>query len=240
MTTAVDTATTAADETAQVATEVETPDFDLARFKDAVENVISDPSDISKEDINKARVEYRALSRKGMTAARNYVESEGTKAVMEGNLPQAQALIKLGQELKKAPSTAGQGKGSSTRPTDPTEAYLQDISVVQLAYSLVALNKPKEVAGDVDTRLAAILTEDAQTQGLAYREWIENKFEGEEPEAPEFVKQAARVSLGRAPKGQGRKGKAIEEAKAAEEAAQAAETVDPAAAQAEAYAEQVG
>jgi hypothetical protein len=211
--------TAAAVETEKVETEV----VDLSAFKDAVENVISDPADVSEEDTKAAQHEYRELSRKGKAGARSYVEDQTANAVLAGNLGQAQALLALADALRNS-GTKTSGPSAPRKPKNPTDSYVEHVAQIQLAYSLSVLNAPENLDEDWKERVQAKCDADAQTRAQAYRAFVEAKQEGDEPEATESEKAGARISLGRAPKGQGRKPKGVEEAEKA--AAAAAENQD--------------
>ncbi|URG17461.1 hypothetical protein Mbo2_091 [Rhodococcus phage Mbo2] len=208
------------------ATENATPEVeaDLTEFKAVVELVSGATDETAKDATDKARTVYRDLGRKGMAAARSYLSDLGNKIVLEGDLDKAQKVIKLSQDiLKPAPSAKKGGSSANKAPKDPTAEHIDHVAAIQLGYSLSILEAPEGIAEDWRERAAAKADEEAQTQAQEYRRFLLNKQEGTEPNVPEFVKAGARISLGRAPKGQGRKPKAVEEtALAAAEAGEAA------------------
>lgn len=195
---AVETATAPAEQPAA------TVEADLSGFQDAVLNVIADPTNVDPADVEKARAEYLKLDRKGKAAARAHVSEGSQTAVFNGNLPEAQALMRLNQELVVPTQT--KGKTGGAKPKDPTEAFALEQATAQLAYSLTVLNKPEAVDDEaLAAKLGELVTEDVQALADQYRTWVSNGSKGDEPELPEYAKAAARISLGRSPKGQGRK-----------------------------------
>lgn len=89
---------------------------------------------------------------------------------------------------------------------DPVEAAVALTAQIQLAYAVSMATAPAGVdSADYSARVSASLTENDQSDAIAYRNWIEAGQTGDEPNVSELAKSAARISLGRSPKGQGRK-----------------------------------
>jgi hypothetical protein len=197
--------------------ETETP-VDLSKFNDAVSDAISDGAP-SKDDVKSVRQAYGELEpRRGKSAARARLDDDIREAVESGNVLGAQSLY----ALKDAIAKSGGLKGGRTAaaPKNPTEAQVARVLAIQLGYALAFTIVPEGVDPDWKDQVKADSTLEAQAK--EYRTWLENGQEGEEPSVPESAKAGARISLGRAPKGQGRKPK-----KDGDTAAEAAPAASP-------------
>jgi len=191
---------TAAAETTEAPEEV----VDLREFNDAVTNAISD-GDPGKEELRAVRRVYGTLeARKGKYAARAQVDEDIRSAIQSGNLRDAQALYIVKDALTKGGLSSGGGGSKSAK--NPVEAHLTTMASIGVAWSLVQANGPAGAdPADLQTRAQALITTDTISQAQEYVNWLNSDQEGDEPDVPEVAKAAARVSLGRAPKGQGRK-----------------------------------
>lgn len=101
-------------------------------------------------------------------------------------------------------SKRGPGRPPKGEHAQPVLRYVSHAESLQKAFGLVALdrNRPEELAPDWWQHLPRDVT-DAQT----YRDWLlsDPVERGDEPRIAEVDKRAARLSIGRAPGGQGRK-----------------------------------
>ena len=195
MTAVVDPTVTEA--TATTATEAP---VDLSKFNDAVSNAISDgaPSD---DEIKAVRRVYGELEpRKGKSAARAKLDDDIKESIENSNVVSAQALFKIKDAIVKS----GGLKGTRTAaPKNPTEAHVSNVLAIQLGYSLAYSN----VADGVDANWVDQVksTPELEADAQKYRAWLSGGQEGTEPEVSDAAKAGARISLGKAPKGQGRK-----------------------------------
>lgn len=199
--------TTATEATEAVAVEP-TEVVDLTAFEEAVLEVVEDPENVSEEATLAARTAYQALGRNGKTAARKHVETAAVDAVMAGNLPEAQTLHRLKDEILK-PIPADTKPRAPRKPKNPTEGVVAGIVAIQLGYALAvqAAMNTENIDANWQEQVSVLATGEAQERAGAYVAWLLAKQEGVEPEVSELEKAAARVALGRAPKGQGRKPK---------------------------------
>lgn len=222
---------------ASESTSTQADEPDLTEFQEAAAAVLAADADAVADATNTARKAYRETGRKGMAAIRAYLSDESNRVILvEGDLDKAQKLIKLSQDILKPAPSKKKDQVQKT-PKDITADYIEHVAAIQLGYSLSILEAPAALAEGWKEQVQVKADETAQEQARTYRIFLENKQEGEEPDVPEFVKAGARISLGRAPKGQGRKPKAVEEA--AERDAVAAVQAEAAPVQAEAAAEPV-
>lgn len=224
------------DETVTEATATETPTpsedsvetekatVDLTSFEAAVEALLGAPEGTDPADLVFAvRREYHEHDRNGKTAARKFVEDRQITAIMNSDVAGAQTLIRLKDEMIKPMPVSGAPRAPKP-PKNSTEDVVAQIASIRLAYSLAMLraNSNELLDAGWNEQVDELATSESQDRSAAYAAWLEAKQEGEEPQANEVEKAAARISLGRAPKGQGRKPKNVEDAaKAAAEASDA-------------------
>lgn len=236
MTAPVDTAAeTVTEDTAATPTpatenvEVEKEPVDLTAFQAAVDALIAavtaNPASELTDELFEVRKEYHELDRVGKAAARKAIEDGAVAAIMGSRVTEAQALLRTKDEMLKAVPASGTPRAPRT-PKNVTDEVVATLAGIQLAYSynMVSAQENPALDDDWQERVANAATQDAATRVAAYVGWLEAKQEGAEPEANDIEKAAARIALGRAPKGQGRKPKAVEEAAKAAEAAEGEST----------------
>ncbi|WKW85539.1 hypothetical protein SEA_REYNAULD_87 [Rhodococcus phage Reynauld] len=178
----------------------------LSAFKDLIADAIVEAPDCSDEQKNSVYEEYVGLDRNAKTTARTFVESEIRDAVRERKFPEAQVL----SDLRDGMVSAAKSAAASTprkRNRNRTEETVATILPIQLGYSLAMIAAQEEAGLDPNwqEQIAAGATPEAQERAQQYRNWLLNNQSGEEPEANEAEKAGARISLGRAAKGQGRR-----------------------------------
>ncbi len=191
MTAAVDT-----EAVAEAAEEV----VDLSAFTEAVEEVSVEEAGNPKNDNVKAvRQAYTDLSRKGKAAAKKWLADEGQKAVESDDFARAKLLGRLRDNGTKVIAAS---TGESTRKGDD-EKLVEVIKGLAIGYGVATARAAAGVATDWQERSA--VTDEDVAAASAYADWIAGGQEGTEPTATDDQKAGARVSLGRGPKGQGRK-----------------------------------
>lgn len=218
---------TGAESATSAAENAEKAPVDTTAFEVAVETLLEvAPGADNSAEIFEVRREYHEFDRNGKTVARKLVEERATTAIMNSDIHGAQVLIRLKDEMIKPMPVSGTPRAPKA-PKNSSDDVIAQIAAITLAYSLAfgdAKNNPAMDA-DFEAKVAELATADAQQRSAAYATWLKNKQEGDEPQISEIEKAAARISLGRAPKGQGRKPKGVEEAAKAA-AAQADEDID--------------
>ena len=173
---------------------------DLTEFKDAVEEVsVEEAGNPKNENVKALRQVYTDLSRKGKSAAKRWLADEGQKALEDEDYARAKLLGRLRDNGTKVIAAS---TGESTRKGDD-EKLVEVIKGLAIGYGVATARAAGGVATDWDSR-SAVSQEDIDA-AAAYAAWIESGQEGAEPTATDDQKAGARVSLGRGPKGQGRK-----------------------------------
>ena len=189
---------TAAKAAAEAAIAVE-----LSKFNDVVSDAIADGTP-SEEGIKAVRVAYGKLEpRKGKTLARQALDDDIRKAIENGNLIEAQGLFALKDAVLKGALKTGATR--TAKPRNVTASHVERILGIQLGYSLAFTHAPEGV--DADWKDQVKNTPELEKQASEYRAWLESGQEGDEPNVPAVAAAGARISLGRGPKGQGRKPK---------------------------------
>jgi hypothetical protein len=183
------------------ATATEAPaEVDLTGFKQAVENAVSE-SDTSTGEVPEASLaavtaEYRKLEGiKAKNQAKAFV-NEGMKNAMDSDsLAGARAYLNIQETALVA--AAGGSKAERT-PTDPTEAFVQRVAVLQLAYHLVTQSVPEGVTEDWQDKVGTLVSESAG-QATAYQAWLvdESDDKGDEPDTSAVVKNAVKLAEGK-------------------------------------------
>lgn len=129
---------------------------------------------------------------KAKAAVRASIE-QGVKDALQpetGDIPRARALNTIRGEITKS---KGGGPKKDATPADPTEAFVDLVVSLQLAYSHVTQNVPEGVAEDWSDRATKLASETvADVDKLA-----KYKGEGEEPEASNLAKRALKLATGK-------------------------------------------
>jgi hypothetical protein len=122
---------------------------------------------------------------------------QGVKEALDpasGNIPHARALNTIRQEITKA---KGGGKKSEATPSDPTEAFVQQVVALQLAYGQVTQNVPDGVAEDWQVKANALAEKTVGEVDTL------SKYtgEGEEPEVSPLARRALKLATGKVKSG---------------------------------------
>lgn len=178
----------------------ETP-IDLTSFTKAVDAAVAEADEstgtVPEAEVAKVLTEYRNLAGgvKAKNAAKKQLNESMKAAMNEADIVKARAFLELHESM-----TAG---GSSTKtekaPADPTEAFVQKAATLRLAQSLLV---PGEgVQEDWSERVEALVSE-SQAQAEQYLAWVNDEAEdkGDEPEVTSFVRNAVKLSQGKAAK----------------------------------------
>ncbi|AOE44604.1 hypothetical protein SEA_JUMBO_97 [Gordonia phage Jumbo] len=207
--------------------------------------VAANPANFANEDTDEILVireafaklsdkDARRQARTFIRDAKLTADKEMNDAVVTGDaakiVPAAQRAGAYATVIQHGFKVISAERGSVKNAADPVAAAAALVAQIQLAYAVALSDIPAGISvEDFQAKVAEIVTPDEQNAATQYRAFIENGQKGDEPNVSDLAKAAARVSLGRGPKGQGRKPKAAETAadKGAETAA--AETGDAAA-----------
>jgi hypothetical protein len=178
------------------------PAFDLTEFEAAIEAAVEsrdrDTGTIDTSTLGAVNAAYQALDgAKAKAAARKILSDKMFEAMNDVEMAKAKSYHDVQAGLSAAKSaTAG---GRERVPADPTEAFVDRVVAVGLAYQLTSLDVPEGVEGNWQDRANA-KTGDLFTQAQAYKAWREQPEEsrGDAPEIEAPVRAAFRIADGRA------------------------------------------
>jgi hypothetical protein len=148
--------------------------------------------------INKIYAELPTVKVKN--AAKRSLNESMSKLMDEMDIVQARAYMELGSKL-----SAGSAKSGKTRaprePVDPSEAFIERVAVLNLAYNLATGTPPEGVSADWSEKAATVVSE-AAAAADAYRKYVldESEEKGDGPEVSDVVKAAVKLSLGKSAK----------------------------------------
>ena len=199
----------------------------VAEFMSTVRAMIDADVSVFADKDNDETVAVRrlfgALDKDGKRQVRGFIRDEiATLLAEQGDISAqlasdpslATELVAVAQKSAGWNSLKDHGLRALSAPTtsaprkvvDPLVAIAENVAQIQLAYALAISDLPEGIDADaLNAKVAELVTEDSQAQAAEYRAFIENGQDGTEPEFSQTVKAAARISLGRGPKGQGRK-----------------------------------
>lgn len=176
------------------------PEFDLTEFKAAVDAAMNeadtDTGTVPEASLAAVTAAYRQVDGiKGKNAAKRHVNDLMKDLMNSGNLAGARSALQISDEALVATSASGGARAERT-PVDPTDAAVQRVGTLRLALDNVVL--PEGVSDDYEERLSKFVTDNSEAVGT-YLEWIQADEEerGDEPEVPQFVKNAAKLAIGR-------------------------------------------
>lgn len=173
--------------------------IDLTAFKSAVEAAVAgrdeSTGEVSDELVSPVQSAYRDLDgQKAKNQAKGHLNDSMRSAMNEMDISSARAYMVLSDSLTvAAPKT-------EKAPADPTEAFVQRVATLSLAYSLAVGTVPDGVDSAAATEQIEKALADAQGHLDTYRTWFEGDSEtrGDEPEVPSIVKSAFKVAAGKA------------------------------------------
>lgn len=187
----------------------ESKELDISAFEAVFEAAIekgSIPQEKAREAYDEVREAYRALeTRRERAAVRRYMQTLSEKAVMKGEFDRAQRVVMI---RKVALRRSAPANPVTPRPkVNPTQGVVD--SIVSIAIGYAVANALASVDDRLDTDWEQLrdsrTTVEVQTEAMTYARWLQDHQKGEEPKVSELAKSAARIALGRSPKGQGRK-----------------------------------
>lgn len=194
----------ASEATPEKAPKAEETPADLGPFKTVAEAAVLEMDESTGElptavvaSVNEA---YRAIDGvKGKNQARAWVETEMVAAIIAKNIQLARAYVVLKDNL-----SAGSSSAAPKAPADPTSAFVQKVSALQIALSLTSENVPEGVTEDWAEKADTLVAE-LGPQVTAFVEWNNSDDEdAEQPEVHPVVRQAFKLSQGKTPGGSGR------------------------------------
>jgi hypothetical protein len=188
------------------------PEPDLSNFESAVDAAVeaSDPDTgtVPLDAASEVTKAYRELEGiKAKNRAKAYVNDKMRDAMNSADLGRARAFLNLGESALVA--AAGSKAAAEKVPADPTEAFVQRVATLQLAYGLATQTVPEGVAEDWADRVNTLVS-GSFGNAQAYQAYLANDDEdkGDEPEASAVVKNAVKLSAGKSAKVGGGSGRA--------------------------------
>lgn len=178
-------------------------DLEIPEFEEFVQQVVENEVDkatgtVSDEGLKQIADEYRSLDgAKRKARARAFAERQMFAAVESGDIVLAKAYVSVGENMK-SDTKKKTSKRPGRKPADNTAVFAQKSAVLDLARALAVM--PDNVDEDKAREQAEKMYQDAYEATENYIAWLQfDKDErGEEPEVEPFVKQAAKLALGKA------------------------------------------
>ncbi len=214
-----------ATETTEVASTPATEEVNIESFSQSFDKLLKSKAKDRSSLADSAVAEYASLEGRGnKSAARRIVDKAVDDSIRSGDIATAQLII-ISVRDKLVTTKPATGR----KPKNPTEAAVETVATIGIAYNLALANeaKGKNVDPDWQEKASALVTNEAVERANTYVAWLNSGQEGDEPKISEIEKSAARISLGRGPKGQGRKPKTQAEKDAAAAAKAAADSTTP-------------
>jgi hypothetical protein len=177
---------------------VDTSSFDAA-LATALDEMDKSTGTLAEGQIAPVIKAYQELDgAKAKAAVRASIERGVQEALSpeSGDIPKARALNTIRGAITSA--KGGGGKAAAT-PQDPTEAFVEQVVAIQLAYSHVTQNVPEGVADDWNDRATKLASETVgDVDKLA-----KYNGEGEAPEVSALAKRALKLATGKVKSGGG-------------------------------------
>jgi hypothetical protein len=155
--------------------------------------------DASVEAVNKA---YAALDgAKLKNAAKRFLNEAMKDAMNDMDVVKARSFMELNEKLK-AGGTKAKKAAAPRVPADPTEAFVERLATLTVAYQLAYEAVPEGVTEDWQEKLQAAVDGVDADQTVAYRDWLTSEAEdkGDAPDVPFLIQAAVKLSLGRSAK----------------------------------------
>lgn len=176
----------------------------LTDFNTALATAV-DAKDTATGELPEAQVDlvqkaYRALGDTKLRNAAKKVLKEAVNAAMTAlDVQTARANMVL---LDKMAAGGAVKPKTEKVPADPTEAFVEKVAVLSLAYSLTVAEVPEGVSADEWEAKVTELVNGSVESATSYREWLANESEdkGDEPDVSNVIKNAVKLSLGRSAK----------------------------------------
>jgi hypothetical protein len=185
------------EESTETTEKAEATPVDLTAFKAAAEEAVAgadeSTGDVTAEGVDALNKVYREIDGvKGKNQARGWLEDQMKAAIVGRDIIKAKAYVMLKDGL-----SAGSGGGAPRPPADPTLAFTQRVTALQLALTEVTSHVPEGV-GETWAENADKLVAELDGEMDAYREFLASDDEdAEAPEVSPVVRQAFKLAAGR-------------------------------------------
>lgn len=181
------------------------PVIDLSEFERVVAEVVAEADKttgvIATAELAKITAVYRGLEGvKAKNRAKAFVNERMADAMNNaGDLAMARSYFQIGDEALVASNKSGSSTADRV-PSDPTEAFVQRVAVLSMAYSLTTSNVPDGVAENWQDKVnEAVDSNYPALQELAAWNEADAESRGDEPDVPALVKQSYKLAAGRGP-----------------------------------------
>lgn len=178
------------------------PELDLTGFKVAVATAVAerdmDTGTLPVAQIESVKAVYRELEgAKAKGAARKYLQDQLRDAINRMDMAEGKSIMELSDAMASAGSAAK--AAAEKAPADPTDAYVQRLSLLNLAYNLAYADRPDSVNEDEARAKAETLVQEHTDAATQYYTWIQKPADerGDEPEVDSLVKKAVKVAMGK-------------------------------------------
>lgn len=196
-------APTAGAEAPVESTSTPTTEVDLTAFEAAVAEAQANKDDATGVPatvfIERVRVAYRDLPGvKAKNAAKKALNEKLSEAMAAMEPVTARAYFLLGESLAGAAAAAPRAE---RQPVDPTEAFVQRVAGLGLAYSLTTESVPEGVNEDWNEKVSELVNSSIEG-ARGYVAWLtsDDEDKGDEPEVSAVVKAAVKLSQGKSAK----------------------------------------
>jgi len=183
--------------------------IDLTAFQKVASDAVAERDEATGElaaaVVERVRVSYRELPHiKAKNAAKKWLADQVENGMNAMDLPIARAWMTLKNEMTTAAS--GGGSKEPKAPVDPTEAYVNSLATLELAFALLQESVPEGVEAEAARDREAALVAELEESLPVYRDWLVSTAEdkGDEPKVSDVVKAAVNLALGKRAKVVGR------------------------------------
>jgi len=178
--------------------------IDLDPFKAAVEAALTtrdeSTGELPEESLNAVNEQYRALDGvKAKNAARKWIEEQMLDLIKASKWQEARGYVDVKDNL-----SAGAGGGAPRTPADPTAAHVQRMASFYLAINYLTENVGEDVAGDWAEQVDAMVEAEQPNLDTYVAFQKSDDEDAEEPEVAPVVRQAYKLTAGKAAGGSGR------------------------------------
>lgn len=178
-------------------------EVDLEPFKAAVATAVAtrdtSTGTLPKDQIENVKTIYRESleGAKAKGAAKKHLADGLRDAINVMDVVLGKAYMELADEMAKAGTAAK--AAAEKAPTDPTDAYVQRIALLNLAYNLAYADRPEGVDEAAARGKAEALVGEHNDKAEAYYTWLQKPADerGDEPDVDTFVKKAVKAALGK-------------------------------------------
>ncbi len=185
-------------------TPTESAPVDLTAFQASVNEALTTRDEASgelpEESLTAVNEQYRSLDGvKAKNQARKWIEDQMLALIKDGKFQEARGFVDVKDNL-----SAGSGGGGPKAPADPTAAFVQRMASFYLAINYLTANVGDDVASDWTEKVDALVAEESDNLDAYVTFQKSDDEDAEEPEVSPVVRQAFKLTAGKAAGGSGR------------------------------------